>query len=114
MVDIDSLTIGEVRRIQALLGGTAPGPGEHPWVLGKSYFVRTVTHHLTGRLVQVTAQELVLVDAAWIADDGQFHAAVRDGEFAEVEPIPDGRPLIVGRGSLIDAQEIPKLPRGVK
>ena len=32
----------------------------------------------------------------------------------EVEPFPDARRVIVGRGSLIDAQKIEKLPRSEK
>jgi hypothetical protein len=74
-----------------------------PWKIGENYFIRTVTHHLTGKLVQVYPGELVLVDAAWIADDGRFSEAFQNGTFAEVEPFPAGAEVIVGRASLIDA-----------
>ena len=73
----------------------------HPYEIGKNYFIRTVTHHLTGKLIRVTDQELVLDDAAWIADDGRFHIALKDGVLNEIEPFPGQ--VIVGRGSLIDA-----------
>lgn len=76
-----------------------------PWAVGKKYFIRTVTMHLTGELVSVGSQELVLKDAAWIADSGRFSEAVRDvSKCSEVEPFD--KPVIVGRGSIIDATEI--------
>jgi hypothetical protein len=31
----------------------------HPYVIGEAYFMRTVTHHYTGRLVAVYDNELV-------------------------------------------------------
>lgn len=75
---------------------------EH-WEIGENYFIRTVTHHHTGRLVAVTDKELILEDAAWIAWDGRFTNMLRDGDLDEVEPFPNGAQVIIGRGSLIDA-----------
>lgn len=100
-MDIDSLTIKEIKHIQSLLKG--PVEVNHPYQVGKNYFIRTVTHHLTGKLLKVTSKELVLEDAAWIADDGRFHDALKTGNFSEIEPFPAGQEVIVGRGSLIDA-----------
>ncbi len=77
----------------------------YPYVIGQKYFIRTVTHHFTGRLVAVTEKELVLSEAAWIADSGRFHNALVDGTLNEVEPYPSGSRLIVGRGSLVDVVE---------
>jgi hypothetical protein len=91
--------------------GKASDPG--PWQIGSVYLIRTVTMIDTGRLVQVTDQELVLEDAAWIADTGRFSQAVAKAEFGEVEPFPDGR-VIVGRTSVIDAVVIAKSPRSQK
>jgi len=73
------------------------------WKIGQAYFIRTVTMYLTGRLVKLTAQELVLEEAAWIADTGRFSEAMKTGKFDEVEPFHG--PVIVGRGSIVDAQE---------
>jgi hypothetical protein len=84
------------------------------WEIGQPYFIRTITHHLTGRLVEVTDHELWLEDAAWIADDGRFAQAVEEGEFSEVEPFPSGLTVAVGRGSLIDAVKITAVPRSQK
>ena len=80
------------------------------WELGANYLIRTVTMIDTGRLVAVTDHELVLEDAAWIADSGRFADALLSGEFNEVEPFPEGQ-VIVGRGAIIDAVKIPKLSR---
>ena len=112
-MDIESLTIKEAREIASLFQAT-PSSSQNPYRIGKNYFIRTVTHHFTGRLVEVHAQELVLEDVAWIADDGRFSDAVSAGTFSEVEPCPEGR-VILGRGSVIDAHEISfPLPRRQK
>lgn len=84
-----------------------------PWQIGTNYFIRTVTHHYTGRLEAVYAKELVLSECAWIADDGRFHNALARGELNEVEPMLGN--VIIGRGSIIDASVwAHKLPREVK
>ena len=101
---LDELTMGEAREVVRMFGGS-PIPNDSHWKIGETYFIRTVTHHLTGLLVAVTPQELVIKDAAWIADDGIFSKAMETGEFSEVEPYPDGE-VIVGRGSLIDARKV--------
>ena len=112
MIDIDQLTLGQIKQLRGILGGEKSEA--HPYEVGASYFIRTVTFHLTGRLVEVTEQELVIEDAAWIADDGRFADALKTGAFSEVEPYPDGK-VIIGRGSLIDAQKVKfSLPRSQK
>ncbi len=72
------------------------------WIIGQDYHIRTVTMALHGKLVAVTPQELVLQDAAWIADSGRFADYMAGKEPSEIEPFPEGN-LIVGRGSVIDA-----------
>lgn len=108
---IDDLTLGELKQINSLFGGQKQDDG--PWEVGKCYLIRTVTMIDTGRLVAVTPQELVLEDAAWIADTGRFTQAVASAEFGEVEPFPAGR-VIIGRGSVIDAVQINVVPRSQK
>lgn len=83
------------------------------WQIGANYLIRTVTMIDTGRLVAVGEHELVLEDAAWIADTGRFSYAVIKAEFNEVEPFPTGN-VIIGRGSIVDAVQIPSLPRKQK
>lgn len=97
-MDIDNLTIKEVKHLQSLLKGN----GEtHPYQVGKNYFIRTVTHHYTGKLEKVTSKELILSDAAWIADDGRFMNALKEGKLNEIEPFQDD--VIIGRGAVLDA-----------
>lgn len=75
----------------------------HPYIIGQNYFIRTVTHAHTGRLVAVHEHELTLEDAAWIADTGRFADAMASGSFSEIEPWPDGVQVIINRQSVIDA-----------
>jgi hypothetical protein len=100
-MDIDNLTVKEIKHIQSLLKGGEKS--ESPYKVGKNYFIRTVTHYYTGKLERVTPKELVLSDAAWIADTGRFHDALKTGKLNEVEPFTGD--LIVGRGGVIDAVE---------
>ena len=110
-MNLDQLTIGEAKQLASMFPKCAESS---PWCIGKNYFIRTVTMIQTGRLVAVTPQELVLEDAAWIADDGRFNEAIKDGTLNEVEPFTDGE-VIVGRGALIDCIEWKHpLPRSVK
>jgi hypothetical protein len=82
--------------------GLDPGATD-PWKVGTCYFIRTVTMFLVGRLVWFGDRELVLDQASWIADTGRFYDALSTGRLSEIEPFP--RPVIVGRGSIIDATE---------
>ena len=105
----DELTVADLLELRGLFGAL-PMPQELPaavsndsvWEIGRNYLIRTVTMVDTGRLVAVTPQELVLEDAAWIADTGRFSNSLVSGEFSEVEPFPEGR-VIIGRGAVIDA-----------
>ena len=74
------------------------------WQIGKLYLIRTVTFFYVGRLVALDEHELVLEDAAWVADTGRFAEALATGKLTEVEPYPDG-PVLIGRGALVDAAE---------
>lgn len=114
-------TIEKLSALLALIGDgpaeqtattNATKPADHPfWKIGQGYFIRTITYHLTGVLVAVTDTELVLRDAAWIADSGRFTQAMAGGEFSEVEPWPDGALVLVGRGSIVDACHRDQNPR---
>lgn len=113
-MDISKLTLGECREIASLLNGKTPvtcacdnqHSAGHPYEIGEDYFIRTVTHHFTGKLVAVHTGELVLTKAAWIPDDGRFHEAVTKGTFKEVEPFPPTAEVIINRASVVDALKI--------
>jgi len=74
---------------------------ECPWTVGGKYLIRTVTHYWTGQLVAVGQQELILKNAAWIADTGRFHDCATKATFNEIEPVYGN--VIIGRASVIDA-----------
>jgi len=74
----------------------------HPYQIGKPYFIRTITHYYTGRIVEVTNDEIVVDKAAWIACTKRLADTLKTGKFEEVEPFPDGN-LIIGRGTVVDA-----------
>jgi hypothetical protein len=113
MININDLTLGQIKEIGQITG-TQPKSDDSHWEISKPYFIRTATYHLTGRLVKVTPIELVLEDAAWIADSGRFTQAVSSGDFSEVEPFPTGMQVIVNRTAVIDAVKIPKFPTSQK
>lgn len=69
-------------------------------LIGENVFVRTVTHHYTGRLADLGGGFLRLEEAAWIADDGRFATALATGTLNEVEPYPAG--CYVSVGAIVD------------
>ena len=107
---LDDLTIGEAKKLSALFNQQSD---DSVYEIGQYYLIRTVTMIDTGKIVRVTPQEIVLEEAAWIADTGRFADAVKAVKFNEVEPFPDGE-VIIGRGSIIDACKISSSPRSQK
>lgn len=97
---MNDIQINDLLSILKLMKGTEKQP-DSMWNLGKNYFIRTVTMHLTGKLVSITDKELLLENASWIADSGRFYDALKTGEFSEVEPFVNN--VIVNRNSVIDA-----------
>jgi hypothetical protein len=86
-----------------------PSTSVRPFEVGQSYFIRTVTYHLTGRVTVIVDGFLMLEDAAWIADSGRFMQAIVNGTLNEVEPVGKA---IVNIASITDAfpwkHELPK------
>jgi len=74
-----------------------------PLCVGQAVMVRTVTHYYTGRVAILTEEEVVLTDAAWIADTGRWHNALREGELIEVEPFVT--PVSINRDAIVDVTE---------
>ena len=57
-------------------------------LVGNSYFFRTVTYHLIGKVVAQYADGLIeLEGASWVADSGRFMQAIKSGTLNEVEPV---------------------------
>ena len=51
---------------------------EIPFEVGKKYFIRTVTYHLTGEVEAIKGNFLVLKNGAWIADSGRFNEMIKN------------------------------------
>jgi hypothetical protein len=85
---------------------------ELPFVVGKSYFIRTVTYHSLGKVESIKGSFLVLSDACWVADSGKFSKAIKEGDLNEVEFVGD---MIVSITSVCDAFPwVHKLPKETK
>jgi hypothetical protein len=106
-MNINEMTIGEVKEVIALIGagayGKRPENSFQPYVLGKDYLIRTVTHILIGTVIDVGDKEIVTRNTSWIADTGRYATALAKGDLKEVEPYPDDTCVIIGRGSVVDA-----------
>jgi len=90
---------------------------DSPFEVGKQYFIRTVTYHLTGKLTAIKGRFLIFDDAAWIGDSGRFSNAMKIGidknVNAEVEPWE--HTVFLNIDTIIDAIEYPySLPKKQK
>lgn len=104
-MDISKLTIEQVARLAEAFGGkesTTDGDCGK-WQIGKEYLFQTVTHYVTGRLVNYDEHEFWVEDAAWIADTGRLADALKTGALNEVEPYPASSTVAIGRGALVVA-----------
>jgi spore maturation protein CgeB len=112
-MNLDELTYGQIKEIQALACKTTKQLPRSPFEVGKKYLIRTVTMTLTGELKEIFPQFLVLKEADWIADTGRFSISLENQDnFNEVEPFKND--CIVSIGSIVDATEINKLIRKMK
>ena len=110
---IQQLIEAEAKKLAATMVNQQPEKGESIYKIGAKLFIRTVTYHYTGRVSYFADGELVLEDAAWIADSGRFANALKTGELGEVEPYPGLCSL--GVGAIVDASPWNhELPRGTK
>lgn len=53
--------------------------------IGKNYYIETLTKYWVGKVVSLSATEVVLQGAAWIADTGLFTDFLRDGKAQNLE-----------------------------
>ena len=91
----------KLKLIEAILESKCDA--DSAFVIGEKVFIRTVTYHLTGRIVKIVGKFLTLADAAWIADDGRFMDCIQNGKLNEVEPVKCE--VRVNLGSIIDVYE---------
>lgn len=55
-------------------------------LIGKQVFIRTVTYHAIGRVVNIFDGFIELEDSSWIASSGRFMNTLKEGTLDEVEP----------------------------
>lgn len=99
VMEIDNLTLGQIKQLKNLLGGVEQLP--LPFAIGEKVFIRTVTHYLTGQVKEIVGKFLILTEAAWIADSGRFFDFLEKGIPSEVEPIPDS--VRINSDTIVDA-----------
>ena len=74
-----------------------------PLSVGKAVIIRTVTHYFTGRIKAINTHEVILNDAAWVADTGRWHNALKDGILNEIEPFVGL--VSINRNAIVDVTE---------
>jgi hypothetical protein len=102
-MELNNLTLGQIKEIQSLVGGSNQASPNSLYKVGEKYLVRTVTHYYTGKLKAVSNNEMILEDACWIADTGRFYDCLKDGlsVFKEAEPFVND--AIINRAAVVDA-----------
>lgn len=112
MLSIDDITIGEAKRISALIkcmgeDNTQPcGVGTSVssygvFSVGTAYLIRTPMFHYIGVVRSVTDKFLVLDTAGWMADTGRFSECIENGTYKEYEYMGNG--VIVVQSNICDA-----------
>ena len=107
-MNIDDLKFGDIKKLIKLFGSKLESEiDNHPYDIGENYLIRTVTFAYVGKLKNVFKNELVLENAAWVADTGRFQDAFEfglenNGE-SEIELYKDD--VIINRGALVDASK---------
>ncbi len=104
-MNINELTIGQVKEITNLFGDKTESKKSHPYQIGQNYFIRTITFFYVGKLKAVYDDVLVLSEASWVADTGRFYDALKLGlekqSNSEIEPFVND--VLISRGALVDA-----------
>ena len=111
-IDIDQLTVAELREISKLAGCCAPKDKAVPlpFKVGDAILVRTVTMIALGRVKAIRRDFFTLEDGGWVASTGRFSTMLETGALDEFERAPSW--FLVGRGAIVDvwpwAHAIPK------
>ena len=111
MIDIDDLTVKQLREIQAMCGAASKPPGTPlPFGIGDAVLIRTVTMIALGRVKAIGGDFFTLEDGGWVASTGRFSTMLETGALDEFERAPSW--FLVGRGAIVDvwpwAHAIPK------
>lgn len=106
-MNINDLTIGQLRELTPLINGHVTQSKSHGFEVGKAYFIRSVTHHYLGRVIEIYNLCIVMEACVWVADDGRFHKLM-GGEWdssSEREPYGKEKKVQIFFGGMLDATE---------
>lgn len=81
--------------------GWSSAKKEHAFEVGKRYLFQTVTLYWLGTIVGITEGEIVITDAAWVADMGKASSFFGGNDPNESESLPAGKEMILSRGALV-------------
>ena len=114
---LNKLTYSEIKQLLETFGNKSEkSNSNHPFQIGQTYYIRTVTMYYVGRLKAIYPNFLVLEQASWVADSGRFNEFITKGavsDSCEVEPFYND--AIISCSSLVDATIWEnKLPTEVK
>ena len=73
-------------------------------LLQKNVFIRTVTYHFVGTVIDEREGFIALKNASWVADSGRFSEAILTGTLNEVEVCPNVE-CLVNKASIVDIWE---------
>jgi hypothetical protein len=101
-IDVESLTVREVRELSRLAGCVSEKrkPEPLPFKVGDAILIRTVTMIQLGRVKTIGRDFFVLEEAGWVADTARFSETLEKGTLNEFEKAPSW--VLVGRGAVID------------
>jgi len=106
-MDINKMTIEQIeKKLKTAKNKVKTWTKSGVYRIGGNYLIRTVTMIYTGKLKELTDNELVLTNCAWIADTGRWAQACETGNFDEVEPYPKNAEVIIGKGAILDMFEV--------
>lgn len=74
---------------------------DHPFTIGKQWYIETATKYYAGDVVAVTDKWIVLERAAWVPDTGRFNEFLKTGNTSELEPCDV--PVVIAVGAIVAA-----------
>ena len=102
------LSIKDLKEIIGTNGKRESSSNETFLEIGENYLIRTVTMIYSGKIKDIKGNEIILEQAAWIADTGRFADNLKSCEFSEVEPYVND--VIIFKTSFLDVTKISTLP----
>lgn len=107
---METITINNEEYVKksSLVDGGKKGDKAHSFLkCGEIYSFRTVTMIYVARLVEISEQEFLVEECAWIPETERWSDYLKKGIVKESEPYHSQ--VILNRGSMLDITLFPKL-----